>query len=255
VVRGNVLWGNAAAGLHMNGDLGSGGDGVISGAIVEGNILFENGAIAGGGAINCDGVTDSVFSNNLIYDNRSVGLVLYQIDGGAPSTGNVVVNNTIVMPDGSRWGLVLHDDATGTTIRNNILLHENDVRGAIEACEGCLGGLVSDHNIVTPRFSIGEEIVPLGDWQAASGQDTDAIAGDAALFRDRAADDYRLAVGAVAIDAGSADLAPGVDLAGNGRPQGAAVDVGAFEHCGDAACEEPECIGDECVGRRRPRRR
>ncbi len=247
VVRGNVLWGNAAAGLHMNGDLSNGGDGVISDAIVEGNTLFGNGA-AGGGAINCDGVTGSVFSNNLIYDNLSVGIALYQIDGGAPSNGNLVINNTIVMPDGSRWGVVLHDGATNTTLRNNIIRHENDVRGAVEACDTCLVGLVADHNAVTPRFAIGEEIIDLAAWTAATGQDGDALDADAGLFRDRAGGDFQLAAGAAAIDAGSADGAPGVDLAGNGRPQGAGVDLGAFEDCGAAACLPPVCIGDACTG-------
>ncbi|MBW2455498.1 MAG: right-handed parallel beta-helix repeat-containing protein, partial [Deltaproteobacteria bacterium] len=42
-VRGNVLWNNNANGLHMNGDSGMGGDGVIEEALVEGNIIFGNG--------------------------------------------------------------------------------------------------------------------------------------------------------------------------------------------------------------------
>jgi len=44
VIRRNVVWGNNANGIHMNGDLSQGGDGIISGAIVEGNIIHDNGS-------------------------------------------------------------------------------------------------------------------------------------------------------------------------------------------------------------------
>src|SRR5262245_45675937 len=42
-IRGNVVWGNNANGIHMNGDLSQGGDGIISGALVEDNVIFNNG--------------------------------------------------------------------------------------------------------------------------------------------------------------------------------------------------------------------
>ncbi|MEZ4366777.1 MAG: right-handed parallel beta-helix repeat-containing protein [Kofleriaceae bacterium] len=247
VVRGNLVWGNHANGLHINGDADAGGDGVISDAIVEGNTLFGNGE-GGGSAINCDGVQNAVIANNLIYGNRSAGIALYRIDGGAASTGNLVVNNTIVMPDGARWGVLLNDGAIDNTIRNNVILHGNAVRGAIEACLACLPGLVSDHNAVTPRFSIGEEIVAIDLWQARTGQEVDSFAADASLFLDAAGDDYRLAAGAAAIDVGSPDGAPLIDLAGNARPQGGGVDLGAFEDCAGAPCAEPSCVGAACVG-------
>src|SRR6185437_16470426 len=43
VIRNNVLFGNRAAGIHMNGDASEGGDGIITGAIVSGNRIFDNG--------------------------------------------------------------------------------------------------------------------------------------------------------------------------------------------------------------------
>ena len=57
-IRGNVIHGNYAAGLHMNADASMGGDGIISGALVENNIIYDNGT-GGGAAINMDGITDS----------------------------------------------------------------------------------------------------------------------------------------------------------------------------------------------------
>ena len=43
----------------MNGDESQGGDGMISGALVERNVIYGNG-VGGGSGINMDGVTDSV---------------------------------------------------------------------------------------------------------------------------------------------------------------------------------------------------
>ena len=80
IIRGNVAWDNRGCGIHMNGDLSSGGDGIISGALVENNIIFGNGR-GGGSGINADGVQDSRFQNNLLYGNHANGISLYRIDG------------------------------------------------------------------------------------------------------------------------------------------------------------------------------
>ena len=48
VVRGNTVFGNADCGIEFNGDLSQGGTGVITNAIVEQNIVYDNGT--GGGA-------------------------------------------------------------------------------------------------------------------------------------------------------------------------------------------------------------
>jgi hypothetical protein len=54
-VVGNEIQGNRGAGLHMNGDLSMGGNGLITGARIERNVVYGNG-VKGGSAINCDGV-------------------------------------------------------------------------------------------------------------------------------------------------------------------------------------------------------
>ena len=55
------------------------------------------------------------------------------------------------------------------------------------------------------------------------------ITDAAALFVDVAAYDVHLLDDAPAVDQGSADLAPATDLEGVPRPQGAGVDLGAYE--------------------------
>ena len=77
----------------MNGDINSGGDGIITGAVVEQNIIHDNG-LGGGSAINADGVQDSLIENNVLYNNHGSGIALYRIDGGGGSSGNTVINNT-----------------------------------------------------------------------------------------------------------------------------------------------------------------
>src|SRR5690606_4989498 len=95
VIRRNTSWGNRANGSHMNGDTEMGGDGVISEALVEGNLIYGNGQGGGGSGINMDGVRDSIIRNNLIHSSHASGISLYRIDGGAPSSGNRVLNNTV----------------------------------------------------------------------------------------------------------------------------------------------------------------
>jgi len=118
VIRGNTIWGNHANGIHMNGDVSQGGDGIISNAIVEDNIIRDNGA-GGGSGINCDGVQGSLIRNNLIVDSHASGISLYRIDGGGPSSGNRVLNNTVLVASDGRWALNIRDGSTGTTVRNN----------------------------------------------------------------------------------------------------------------------------------------
>jgi parallel beta-helix repeat protein len=232
VVRGNVLWGNRANGLHMNGDIEvGGGDGIISAALVENNAIYDNGR-GGGSGINCDGVQSSRIQNNLLYNNHASGISLYRIDGGGSSIGNVVVNNTIVQAADARWAINIADGSTGNTLLNNILFNAHPFRGVITVESDSLVGLVSDYNVVMDRFSAdgGGTRLTLAQWRAATGQDAHSIiAAPADLFVDPAASDYRLKSGSPAIDRGTASQAPSHDLAGIARPSGAAVDIGAYE--------------------------
>ncbi len=233
VVRDNLIWGNGMCGVHMNGDINYGGDGVISGALIENNVIRDNGA-RGGSAINGDGVTGAVIRNNVLDGNHASGISLYRIDGGAPSTGNLIINNTVHMAADARSAVNIQDGSAGNTLRNNILLDPSPGRGAIDACASCLVGLVSDHNAVVGRFIVDGAALGLDQWRARTGNDASSFVATAdALFA--GAGDLTLRAGAPAIDAGVASDAPATDLAGTQRPQGAAVDIGAYEYC-DGPC-------------------
>ncbi len=82
VVRGNRVHDNRDSGIQLNADLSQGGDGLITGALIEDNVIYNNGA-GGGGSINLDGVQDSIVRNNLLYNNLNTGIVNYQGNGAA----------------------------------------------------------------------------------------------------------------------------------------------------------------------------
>lgn len=235
VIRNNLIWGNGMCGVHMNGDINFGGDGVISNAIVENNVIRDNGR-RGGSAINGDGVTNAIIRNNVLDGNHSSGISLYRIDGGAPSSSNQVINNTVRMASDARWAVNIQDGAKNNVLRNNILLNANPNRGAIDLCATCTTGFQSEHNAVVGRFSVAGTVMNLAAWRTRTGTDaTSFVATDAQLFT--SATDLTLRTGSPAIDAGMASGAPTTDVVGTQRPQGGAIDIGAYEYCNGA------CVG------------
>jgi parallel beta-helix repeat protein len=236
-IRGNQIHHNHAAGIHMNGDISQGGDGIISFATVEKNVIWENG-VGGGSGINCDGVDNSIFRNNLLYSNHASGISLYAIDGAHGSSGNLVYNNTIVMAADGRWAVNIPKSSggkkspTGNKIVNNILYTPNTVRGSVLTYSQSVSGFESDYNVVVNRFSVngGVSSTTLTLWRQRTGHDLHSIISTpAALFVDPANSDYRLRPGSPAINAGT--LLPQVtdDLAGTKRPLGGLYDIGCYE--------------------------
>ena len=248
VIRGNLVHDNHANGIHMNGDLSQGGDGTISGALVERNVIYGNG-VGGGSGINMDGVVNSVVRNNLLYDNHASGISLYRIDGATGSTGNVVVNNTIVNAADGRWCVNINAGSTGNTVLNNVLYNYHAFRGAVTVDASSRAGFVSDYNAVISRFSTdaGDTVVALPAWQALGYDVHSFVAAPGALFLVPGSD-FHLLAGAPAVDHGTPTSAPADDLDGNPRPVGGGVDVGAYElqllHCGDGVVDPGEQCGE-----------
>ncbi len=230
-IRGNRTHDNYGCGIHMNGDASQGGDGLISYALVEANVIHDNGK-GGGSGINCDGVQNSRFQNNLLYNNHGSGISLFRANGAAGSKNNVVVNNSVVMPADGRWPLNIKNGSTGNTIYNNILVTASTSKGSISITSDSLAGFVSDDNVLTPRLTKngGTTILNLAGWRSATGQDTHSLAATIdQLFLNAAANDYRLLATSPAINHGTPNLAPATDLFGNARPYGGAWDIGAIE--------------------------
>lgn len=232
IIRYNRSHDNRAAGLHFNGDISQGGDGINHAPQVYGNILYNNGS-GGGSAINMDGNQNALIYNNVLYNNFATGIALYQIDGGGPSTGARIYHNTIVQAATGRWAILLVDGAANATIKNNIVINQHAFRGSINVDPASRTGLISDFNILTNRFTLDDNTnIDSTAWKNL-GYDVHSFFSPviSGLFKNYNAGDLSLSANSKAINFGTAGLTPGINIDINGlaRPQGTAPDAGAFE--------------------------
>jgi uncharacterized repeat protein (TIGR01451 family) len=207
IIRGNVMYGNGRSGIQINGDCftpdtDGQSDGVITGAVIENNIVYNNTAKG----MSLISMQDSVVQNNLIYNNKNgaAGIHLTDEPGcGKPSHRNTVVNNTIV--ENIIAGIRITDSAIDNVIFNNILI--SLLKGAIVDEVG--GSQIDQESNLMLNF------VPPG------------------LFVNPNNQDYHLLPEGGAVDAGKKFYlnrnAPAFDFEGTARPQGVKIDIGAYE--------------------------
>jgi hypothetical protein len=213
-------------GIHCNGDLSIGGDGIISELTIEANTISSSG---GNNAINFDGVQNALIRNNLVMASGHHGLRAYQIDGAAGPRNLRIVNNTFVTNNG--WAVKMSEDGGGHVVFNNILL------GSVGSLAvGGTSSLASNNNVVTGSFSDDEEAstLTLAAWRTRTAQDATSItATSTQLFVNAAGGNLALSSGSPARDKGVSIFAglasPGTDLNGATRQQGTAPDIGAIE--------------------------
>ena len=238
----NHSFNNNGCGIHMNGDISMGGDGIISNAVVAGNILHDNG-YGGGSAINMDGVQDSEIFNNLAYNNHATGIAMYQIDGGDASKNNKVYNNTIIQPSDGRWNIIAVNGSTGNTVYNNILINHHSFRGSIAVDAASLPGFTSDNNILVNRLSDddGNSNMTFAQWQSL-GYDLNSMIADPEnqIFIDHTNGNFHLLQNAQAVDVGTNLVLPRVfeDLDNIPRPQGIGFDIGCYEYSSATLVED-----------------
>ncbi len=250
VIRGNRSHDNAGCGIHMNGDINMGGDGLISFAVVERNVIWGNGT-RGGSAINCDGVSDSIIRNNLCYHNQASGISLYAIDGSEGSSRNQVLNNTLVMGPDGRWVINIpwwqrRSRPVGNVVMNNLLYTSNPATGSI-LIWGPEAVAASDYNVVVGRFSDdgvigvevpvppatrdaeaegGQRVLSLEEWRQGGYDAHSVVASPEDLFVDAAGNDYQLRKGSPA--AGMGKVLPEVTEDLEGHKRGKEVDAGCY---------------------------
>ncbi|MDH4037352.1 MAG: right-handed parallel beta-helix repeat-containing protein [Candidatus Krumholzibacteria bacterium] len=214
VIRGNECFGNLHNGIQLNGDCTSSGDGVISGALIENNIIHDN----GWKGFSLISVQNSTIQNNILYYNGTAagagGIHLTDEPGcNRPSNNNIVVNNTVV--EFNIAGIRIGDGSTANILFNNIVA----------------------------ASSLGSTIIDDVGGNQIHGTSNLRVTSTAGLFVDAAARDYHLASASAAVDVGVATYggasAPTVDFAAAARPAGNGYDAGAFERAGAAPPPPP----------------
>ncbi len=228
IIRHNICHGNNRAGIHINGDLSAGGDGIITDAQIYNNIIYDNNLGAG---INMDGAEHPIIYNNLIYNNHSAqGISMYQIDGALVTHGAKIYHNTIVVPSDGRWGILINEGAqVDTEIYNNIILNNHAWRGCIAADN--VTGLTADHNLYYDKLSDEGDgsTISFSEWQALGLDAASLVVADEDLvFSDPGSANYHLLEDSPARMLGTDIVAPIVkmDLEGNDRT---AYDAGVYE--------------------------
>ena len=197
VVKNCRIHDNAGCGIHMNGDKNEGGDGMVTGPMVENNVIYRNG-VRGGAAINMDGVEKSVIRNNLIYGNLSGGITSFVQNGARAGDGHRISNNTVVFNKGvGRFALQFHGALKDTVWTNNILICGNGP--ALEFMHDAARGVRADANVYyqmngRPLIRLGPRSLSLADWVVASGQDSSSLQAYPD-FIDESKRDYRVKPG------------------------------------------------------------
>jgi len=232
VARNNRIHDNAACGIHMNGEKNEGGDGLITGGVIENNRIHGNGFRGGGSAINMASAEKTVVRNNLIYSNGAGGIVLCAGDIGHAGSANEIYNNTVYFrPGEGRFGLQLTSGTKDTTVMNNIFVGGKGPALAVD--KDSLAGLKSNYNIFfVPGAKEPIELprdtrMSLEAWRKATSQDVRSFSVDP-QFWNPANRDFHLRAGSKGINGGT-KVALEKDIDGKERPAGGRFDIGVYE--------------------------
>jgi hypothetical protein len=225
----NTSHDNFAAGIQINADPALDGDGVITNALVDSNVVYNNG-VGGAAGINLASVRSSLVINNLLYENHASGIVGWDDDAGIAfgSRENRIFNNTVVQAVDGRFALSLTHGSAGNAVNNNILEHRG-AKGSIEIDSTSEVALFSDFNVLVAPISVDDTFVGIDTW-VARGHDAHSFTATLAeLFVNPSSNDYRLPASSPAIDTGRPVTGVADDIVGVVRPQGSSYDIGAYE--------------------------
>lgn len=184
--------------------------------------------------------SDITLRNNLVYHNTSMGITIGGYDNKRGSTENcTITNNTLHDNDYRQEGngeLLLQYDTRDNVISNNIFV-ANDQNLLLSNPYTKNMGNVVDHNLY---FAPGGELESMWQWknetytgfatyQAQTGNDQHGLFADPRLASTSALD-LHVQPGSPAIDRGGTPSASGdMDIDGQPRAAGEAIDIGADE--------------------------
>src|SRR5262249_16944155 len=211
IIRRNLIHDVGVNCIQINADLSTGGDGLISNWQIDSNVVHG----CGSAGFNLDGVIKGTLVNNLAYDCAKGGITLFQGDGAEASHDNLLVNNTIFNPNGSRAALQVADGANNNVVFNNILYAKAN---ALEI--QTVTRLGRDYNFIS-------------SYSGGTASMHEAMPDPAMIFLDVAGRKLSLAAASPALDSGIDTLGqkmpPKVDIENKPRPQGMGFDRGCYE--------------------------
>lgn len=224
---------NSAGGIYVDGGKDS---------IIEQNYSYNNDIGIEIASEHAGKATSNItVRSNVIYHNRLTGIAMGGYDEERGSTVDCkIVNNTVynndTLDDGNGQLLVQYD-TQNNVIKNNIFVASStDV--LIYNEYGKNAGNIVDYNLYyAPGGSDkanwiwkNEDYAGFSAYQSGTGNDAHSLFADP-KFADAAAGDFRLLTASPAVDAGDTDDAVigTLDIDGQPRVQGAAVNIGADE--------------------------
>jgi len=238
VIKYNTIFQNDGHGIHINGDSSSGGDGIITNVLIDGNTIYKNGLIPadsnGGIGINMDGVQDSTIINNLAYGNYDSTVKAYKVDGREAPKNLRIINNTFIS---NQWAIHLVNnryskDLGGHVIFNNILLGDSKRQGSISLSDT---DIRSNYNILSNGFSLSgsyKKTESLYSWKKAIRQDTNSYMSFDGLFENPAIGNYKPKRSISIINRGTALFsnthAPKTDINRDKRNKLLPISIGAY---------------------------
>lgn len=160
--------------------------------------------------------------NNIVFDVTFAGIQTWHAANAVTVTNNLVWNAVVGIIVGAA-----DQRAEGYVVANNIVM--NTQRGIEE----------SGRNFGSNRYESNLMYANEVDFVMVTGKPEGTIREQPrhVRFAKDGSGDYRLRGDSPAIDAGTREGAPTFDFEGILRPQGAAVDIGPFEHC-QTACAQ-----------------
>jgi len=219
---------------HIHGNWNQGILGNGNRVLIERNIVAGNGTNPGARPNLLHGIyaTGSSFTiqNNLIHSNAAYGIQVAAYDYRPESMAGpeyaeaknwLIANNTLAF-NRNRAGMVIWQDGVeNAVVQNNIFYRNGGVNGILFYGQKDRRHLVRNNIFYPP----GENLMSSEEhaYQAIDNRQSDPCFAGPGSF------DFRLRSDSPAIDAGVADRAPPLDFRGMPRPQGAGVDIGAYE--------------------------
>jgi photosystem II stability/assembly factor-like uncharacterized protein len=211
--RAGIADGSYGGGLVVDSFDASSAQAVVDGNLILANRASEEGADSSAGGCEVAWVFDGLtFTNNVVAGNRAAsheGIELAFLPQGA-----AVVNNTIA-----------NNGSTGVHVLKSAIIFTNNI-----VVSHTVGVDVDADAAATVSYTLWNgNVTEIGGTGVITH--THAMTGDPAFLKP-AAGDFRLTILSAARDAGDpagAPPAPDHDADGMARPQGAAVDIGAYE--------------------------